>query len=104
MSTLAVSRREATTGRTIYSSLAQSVEHLTVNQGVVGSSPSEGAKKKCSGKCRGISFCLLVDSSQSYLVRPSGAVTAELTLSGSGRERARPVGETASYRAREVNL
>ena len=27
----------------IYSSLAQSVEHLTVNQGVVGSSPTLGA-------------------------------------------------------------
>ena len=27
----------------IYSSLAQSVEHLTVNQGVVGSSPTGGA-------------------------------------------------------------
>ena len=30
----------------LYSSLAQSVEHLTVNQGVVGSSPTGGAKKK----------------------------------------------------------
>ena len=29
----------------LYSSLAQSVEHLTVNQGVVGSSPTGGAKK-----------------------------------------------------------
>ena len=29
-----------------YSSLAQSVEHLTVNQGVAGSSPAGGAKKK----------------------------------------------------------
>ena len=27
----------------VYSSLAQSVEHLTVNQGVVGSSPTGGA-------------------------------------------------------------
>ena len=27
----------------IYSSLAQSVEHLTVNQGVAGSSPAGGA-------------------------------------------------------------
>ena len=27
----------------LYSSLAQSVEHLTVNQGVVGSSPTGGA-------------------------------------------------------------
>ena len=30
----------------IYSSLAQSVEHLTVNQGVVGSSPTGGAKNR----------------------------------------------------------
>ena len=30
----------------IYSSLAQSVEHLTVNQGVAGSSPAGGANKK----------------------------------------------------------
>ena len=29
------------------SSLAQSVEHLTVNQGVVGSSPTGGAKMEC---------------------------------------------------------
>ena len=28
----------------LYSSLAQSVEHLTVNQGVVGSSPTGGAR------------------------------------------------------------
>ena len=30
----------------LYSSLAQSVEHLTVNQGVAGSSPAGGARKK----------------------------------------------------------
>ena len=30
--------------RDFYSSLAQSVEHLTVNQGVTGSSPVGGAK------------------------------------------------------------
>ena len=29
----------------VYSSLAQSVEHLTVNQGVVGSSPTGGAQE-----------------------------------------------------------
>ena len=29
--------------QSIYSSLAQSVEHLTVNQGVAGSSPAGGA-------------------------------------------------------------
>ena len=33
-------------GTSPYSSLAQSVEHLTVNQGVVGSSPTGGAKNK----------------------------------------------------------
>ena len=33
-----------------YSSLAQSVEHLTVNQVVAGSSPAGGAKKKASRK------------------------------------------------------
>ena len=32
--------------RRVYSSLAQSVEHLTVNQGVAGSSPAGGAKKE----------------------------------------------------------
>ena len=31
----------------VYSSLAQSVEHLTVNQGVVGSSPTGGAYSEC---------------------------------------------------------
>ena len=30
---------------TLYSSIAQSVEHLTVNQGVTGSSPVGGAKQ-----------------------------------------------------------
>ena len=36
----------------LYSSLAQSVEHLTVNQGVAGSSPAGGAKqnhRNCDG-------------------------------------------------------
>ena len=32
--------------RSEYSSLAQSVEHMTVNHGVVGSSPTGGARKK----------------------------------------------------------
>ena len=35
-----------------YSSLAQSVEHLTVNQGVTGSSPVGGAKKKSPAQQR----------------------------------------------------
>ena len=33
------------TSRSFYSSIAQSVEHLTVNQGVTGSSPVGGVKK-----------------------------------------------------------
>ena len=36
--------------QTSYSSLAQSVEHLTVNQGVAGSSPAGGARKKALAK------------------------------------------------------
>ena len=41
----------------IYSSLAQSVEHLTVNQGVTGSSPVGGAKNPWnSSKFRGFLF------------------------------------------------
>ena len=39
-----------------YSSLAQSVEHLTVNQGVVGSSPTGGAKKKGTANGRALLF------------------------------------------------
>ena len=38
----------------LYSSLAQSVEHLTVNQGVVGSSPTGGAKKKGTANGRAL--------------------------------------------------
>ena len=34
------------TSRSFYSSIAQSVEHLTVNQGVTGSSPVGGVHKK----------------------------------------------------------
>ena len=34
--------------RFIYSSIAQSVEHLTVNQGVTGSSPVGGANESIS--------------------------------------------------------
>ena len=36
----------------VYSSLAQSVEHLTVNQGVAGSSPAGGAKKSLTQSVR----------------------------------------------------
>ena len=44
--------------KTSYSSLAQSVEHLTVNQGVVGSSPTGGAKTKPRGIASGLLFWL----------------------------------------------
>ena len=40
----------------IYSSLAQSVEHMTVNHGVVGSSPTGGAKTK--GRSQDLPFVL----------------------------------------------
>ena len=40
-----------------YSSIAQSVEHLTVNQGVTGSSPVGGAKPKAlMQKCVSVFF------------------------------------------------
>ena len=42
--TCRVTGRENRQCQHIYSSLAQPVEHLTVNQGVVGSSPTGGAK------------------------------------------------------------
>ena len=43
-----------------YSSIAQSVEHLTVNQGVTGSSPVGGAKKFRTRKCA--EFLLITSS------------------------------------------
>ena len=39
-------RRSGKIGQRGYSSLAQSVEHLTVNQVVAGASPAGGAKKE----------------------------------------------------------
>ena len=39
-----VTAREDNTTRTQYSLIAQSVEHAAVNRGVVGSSPTGGAK------------------------------------------------------------
>ena len=42
----------------VYSSLAQSVEHLTVNQGVTGSSPVGGAKQNPLSKEGGFLFVL----------------------------------------------
>ena len=44
----------------ILSSIAQSVEHLTVNQGVTGSSPVGGAKKKRPCKAWSFLFALLL--------------------------------------------
>ena len=45
---------------TFYSSLAQSVEHMTVNHGVVGSSPTGGAKYgNAVTMCGGITFVKL---------------------------------------------
>ena len=44
--------------RASYSSLAQSVERMTVNHDVVGSSPTGGAKKETRGKRLGFSFWL----------------------------------------------
>ena len=48
---------------TPYSSLAQSVEHLTVNQGVTGSSPVGGAKQKAEANCLGflLGFFIVLD-------------------------------------------
>ena len=42
-----------------HSSLAQSVEHLTVNQGVTGSSPVGGAKTKTTHATAWVVFVLL---------------------------------------------
>ena len=44
----------------MYSSLAQSVEHLTVNQGVAGSSPAGGAKQNPLSKEGGFLFVLFI--------------------------------------------
>ena len=44
---------------TSYSSLAQSVEHLTVNQGVTGSSPVGGAIKTLENTAFSRVFCYL---------------------------------------------
>ena len=55
----------------LYSSLAQSVEHMTVNHGVVGSSPTGGARKK------GIAYAIpffLAPSHCAYHQHPISAV------------------------------
>ena len=46
----------------LYSSLAQSVEHLTVNQGVTGSSPVGGAIKTLENTAFSRVFCYLARS------------------------------------------
>ena len=43
-----------------YSSLAQSVERMTVNHDVAGSSPAGGAKKEAERYCAPFSFLFLV--------------------------------------------
>ena len=60
--------------RRVYSSLAQSVEHLTVNQGVAGSSPAGGAKTE-TGSNRTPFFVLLflLNLRFSYTLRSAGA-------------------------------
>ena len=50
-------KRREPTSYTEYSSLAQSVEHLTVNQVVAGSSPAGGAKNPRSSE-RGFFICV----------------------------------------------
>ena len=65
----------------VYSSLAQSVEHLTVNQGVVGSSPTGGAKTE--KVTQSVAFFVLIFSiefEQRLLIlnrqQPEGRLTA----------------------------
>ena len=72
-----------------YSSLAQSVEHLTVNQGVTGSSPVGGAKLKEPRLARG-SFNLIPPSEPEPAIlsrnsqQPAGRLTHTLTFPRSG--------------------
>ena len=47
-------------GNTLYSSLAQSVERMTVNHDVAGSSPAGGAKKFRTRECA--EFLLITSS------------------------------------------
>ena len=66
-------------GSLIYSSLAQSVEHLTVNQVVAGSSPAGGAKTKPPNR---VVFCfgflsLISDQRQSRATGSSNAVRTD---------------------------
>ena len=65
----------------LYSSLAQSVEHLTVNQGVVGSSPTGGAKTE--KVTQSVAFFVLffsIEFEQRLLIlnrqQPEGRLTA----------------------------
>ena len=51
-----------------YSSLAQSVEHLTVNQGVTGSSPVGGAKQNPLSKEGGFLFVLFNIHHSSFII------------------------------------
>ena len=70
-----------------YSSLAQSVEHLTVNQGVTGSSPVGGAKTESLGRSPGLSVLTLPPGPEAVKLslhrqQPSagGRLTADLPV------------------------
>ena len=82
-----------------FSSLAQSVEHLTVNQGVTGSSPVGGAKAKGPRNAR--SFCFAFSSGPgpvplSCNSRQSvGRLTCTLTFPQSGMRSFRPQDKVA---------
>ena len=55
-----------------HSSLAQSVEHLTVNQGVTGSSPVGGAIKTLENTAFSRVFCYLARTSKNPIFKVSG--------------------------------
>ena len=53
----------------VYSPIAQSVERVTVNHDVVGSSPTWGARKEQQVKRHAVLFCFLnLDSNQSHML------------------------------------
>ena len=75
-------------GNRAHSSIAQSVEHAAVNRGVVGSSPTGGAKQKRTPK--GVLFCLSIPRGSRR--RPCATAASRLligsgTAAAGGRER-----------------
>ena len=65
----------------IHSSLAQSVEHLTVNQGVVGSSPTGGAKTKSPRQSpRVFCFAFFPAAPERSTLRAEGAEGGRISL------------------------